>query len=242
MSRFTGKTFLDGGFNSFKVNGISLGDITGANKAAEAAKEGARLSKEATLESTEKQIDFSKWLWGEQKALSEPFVEMGRGAIPQYQEALAKPLTMEELYKEPGYQFGLTEGQRTVETSGAARGMQLSGQQVKAQQRFGTDYASTKYGEAFKRRQANLDNLYRMISGGQAAAAGQAQAGGQMGTQVLGAMGEAGRAEAGYASDIGQIGAAQATSGWNTIMDIGNLAASYYNPIAGGTKGFRYGG
>jgi hypothetical protein len=210
----------------------SVGELTGADEAAEAAERGARLSAEAQLAATEKNIEFQKWLWGEQKGLAQPYAEMGAGAIGQYQEALGKPLTMDEVYQDPGYQFGLTEGVRAREAAGAAKGMQLSGAQQKGLTRFGTDYASTKYGEAFQRRQMNLDNLYRMISSGQAAAAGQAATGGQMGSAVGQSILAGGAAQGRMYSDIGNIQAAGAMAPWNTLMDVGSLAASAYKPGA----------
>ncbi len=284
-----------------------LSPITGSGAAADAAREGARLSAGATAAATEKNIDFQKWLWGEQKDLAQPYADMGSSAISAYMQELGftgtdKPLTTfdkprptapdylaesgglggffsnvknqtakddykkelaaweaerdafvgkggtdwsrtpgaggftaEDMYKDPGYQFGLSEGTKARETSASARGMQLSGATQKALTRFGTDYASTKYNEAFNRRQAGLDNLYRMITSGQAAAAGQSAAGGQMGSQVSSSIAEGGRAKSQMYSDIGNIGASEAMSGWNTMMDVGNVAASYYGAKAGAT-------
>ncbi len=207
-----------------------VGDITGANAAAEAGIEGARLSAEATLASTEKNIAFSKWLWGEQKELAQPYADMGAGAIPEYQRKVAKGMTLDDVYKDPGYQFGMSEGIKGVETSASARGMQLSGATLKGINRFATDYSSTKYNEAFNRRQVGLDNLYRMIATGQAAAAGQAATGSAMGSQVSSSIREGGRAQSQMYSDIGNIRGAQAMAPFNTIMDIGQLGASYYRP------------
>jgi hypothetical protein len=206
----------------------SVGELTGSTAATEAATEGIRAGAEAGLASTRENIEFQKWLWGEQKALQQPYARVGKQAIGAYKEALATPLTMDELYQEPGYQFGLTEGQRAMETSGAARGMQLSGAQAKGLTRFGTDYASTKYNQAFQRRQMNLDNLYRMISTGQAAASGQAAAGSQMGSAVGQSILEGGRIQGQMYSDIGNIQAAGAMAPFNTLMDVGNLGASLY--------------
>lgn len=205
--------------------GDLIGDLTGANKAADAAREGAALSAGATLESTEKNIDFQKWLWGEQKELLQPFATAGTESIPTYMDQVNKPFTMDDLYLDPGYQFGLNEGTRARENAASSKGMTLSGPQQKAMQRFGTDYASTKYGEAFNRRQVGLDNLYRMIMTGSNAAAGQATTGSQMGSQVSNAIQTGGQANAQMYSDFGNIGAQQAMAPFNTLMDIGGLYA-----------------
>lgn len=214
--------------------GDVIGDITGSNQAAEAATQGAQLSSQAMLESTEKNIDFQTWLWGEQKALAQPYADMGAGAIPAYQAEVEKGFTLDDFYADPGYQFGLNEGMKSMEQSAAAKGTQLSGAQLKGMNRYGTDYASTKYNEAFNRRQVGLDNLYRMIMSGQAAAAGQAQTGTAMGSQVSGSILAGGQSQAQMYSDIGNIQAQQAMAPWNTLMDIGGLGATYYGAKAGG--------
>jgi len=237
MSLFNRKTFIDGDISSLNVQSIVhgsvknfIGDLTGANQAADAAKEGARLGAEATLASTEKNIDFQKWLWGEQKSLSQPFVDMGMGAIPEYQRRVNQGMTVDEMYKDPGYQFGLNEGTKARENSAGAKGMQLSGASQKALNRFGVDYGSTKYNEAFNRRQVGLDNLYRMIVSGQAGAAGQAQQGGAMGAQVSSSINTAGQATAGMYQDIGNIEAGRQMSPFNTALDVGNMVSNFYSP------------
>lgn len=205
-----------------------LNSLTGADEAADAAREGARLSADATVESTEKNIDFQTWLWGEQKALTEPYATAGRETLPAYLQEIQKGFTLDDFYADPGYQFGLNEGIRTRENAASSRGMTLSGPQQKAMQRFGTDYASTKYNESFNRRQTGLDNLYRMIMMGSNAASGQATQGGEMGRQVSSSINTAGQATAGMYSDIGNISASEAMAPWNTLMDVGSLAVGAY--------------
>ena len=59
-----------------------------------------------------------------------------------------KPFTGQDMYDDPGYEFRLREGLKGVGNSGASRGMQLSGSQVKGLQRYGQDYASNEFGAA----------------------------------------------------------------------------------------------
>jgi len=214
-----------------------ISDPTGSKAAADAAREGARLSADATLKGVEKNIDFQKWLWGEQKDLAQPYADLGESAIPEYKALAGKEFTAEDMYADPGYQFGLNEGTRARDNAAGAKGMQLSGAQQRGITRYGTDYASTKFNESFNRRQVNLDNLYRMISTGQAAAAGQAATGGAMGNQVSNSIQTGANATSQMYRDIGSIDAAQAQSGFNTLLDVGNLAAggvgSYYGAKAG---------
>jgi hypothetical protein len=55
------------------------------------------------------------------------------------------------LRSQPGYQFQLGEGQRAIERSAAARGGLLSGGAGRALERYGQDYASTKYDDLFNK-------------------------------------------------------------------------------------------
>ena len=115
--------------------------------------------------------------------------------------------------------------------------MQLSGPQAKALTRYGTDYGSTKYNEGFNRRQAELANLYALVSGGQASAAGQAQMGTSMGQQVSGSIMTGGQAMSDMYMQQAQATAAEAMAPWNTVMDIGSLAVQGYGAYNLGKTG-----
>ena len=53
--------------------------------------------------------------------------------------------------KEPGYEFRREEGQRGLERQASSKGGVLSGQTLKALNRFNQDYASNEYGAAYDR-------------------------------------------------------------------------------------------
>lgn len=74
--------------------------------------------------------------------------------------SMASPLTSAEVMAEPGYQFGLQQGQKALDRQMAARGMRNSGAALVAASRYGTDYATTKYGDAFNRLQADRGNQF----------------------------------------------------------------------------------
>ena len=217
--------------------------ITGADDAATAQRDAAALSNKAMQESTEKNIDFQKWLWGQQKDITQPFVDAGSSQITPYQDEVNKGFnyTVDDFYKDPGYQFGMNEGAKMYGNSGAAKGMQLSGKQAKDLTRFGQDYAGTKFNQArefaYKKRQSQLDNLYRMIAMGSNAAGGQATMGGDMGRQISNSIDTSGRSTAQMYSDWGNIEANQALAPWNFVMDAGNLAAEVYGNIQGAKGG-----
>lgn len=238
------KTFLDGNIESLHVNGVHkkvagaltgglIGedvfglDITGSQAAAEAARAGVAGSERIA----ERDIEFRKWLWGEQKELTQPFVEAGKRGLKGYEQAIAKPFTAADMEMDPGYQFRLSEDMKGIETSASARGMQLSGRTLKGIGRYAQDYASGEFQAAYGRRQQGISNLYNLATMGQAAATGQAVQGGVMGQGISQAYGRLGEAQMEY----GQIGAAQAQAPWNALMGIGGLGAMFYG--AGGGAG-----
>ena len=73
-----------------KVGSFGLiDDATGSEAAADAARQGARDSADAMLQSTEKNIDFQKWLWGEQKDLTDPWRQAGAEGLAGYLDAIS---------------------------------------------------------------------------------------------------------------------------------------------------------
>lgn len=56
-----------------------------------------------------------------------------------------------QFQKDPGYDFRMQEGQNAIESSAAARGGQLSGATLKALAKYGQDYASNEYQNAYGR-------------------------------------------------------------------------------------------
>lgn len=95
--------------------------------------------------------------------------------------------TASDVMAEPGYQFGLDQGMNVLQNQLNARGMNYSGEQLKAINRYGNDYATTKYDAAFNRNQAAQQQAYNQLSGaagmGQASANNTAAAGAGMATQ-----------------------------------------------------------
>jgi hypothetical protein len=102
--------------------------------------------------------------------------------------ALLKPFTGADLENEPGYQFGLKQGQQQLDRRAASGGNYFSGAALKAAARYGNDYAGTKYGDAFNRDAVNKRMTYDFLNGqssaGQNAATMTANVGSQMAGQV----------------------------------------------------------
>lgn len=87
------------------------------------------------------------------------------------------PLESIDPLQDPGYQFGLDQGNQALDRKIAASGGRVSGAAIKAGTRFATDYATTGYGAAYQRGQDRLNRLAALANVGQTATSGSAQAG-----------------------------------------------------------------
>lgn len=106
-----------------------------------------------------------------------PYREAGLRGLGQYEQQIGQMPTAEEVMAQPGYQFGLQQGQQAIDRKIAAGGGRISGQAIKAAGRFGTDYATTGYGAEYQRRQDRLNRLAALAGIGQSSTASSAAAG-----------------------------------------------------------------
>jgi hypothetical protein len=119
---------------------------------------------------------------------------------------------MQDFTTDPGYAFRLSEGNKALDRTAAARGGLLSGGAMKAAQRYGQDMGSQEYMNAFNRYQTNranqLNPLQSLMGSGQTAANTLTSAAGGLGTGLAeNALG------AGNARASGYIGQANALTG-----------------------------
>lgn len=152
---------------------------------------------------------------------------------------------MDQFTTDPGYAFRLAEGQKALDRQAAARGGLISGGALKAAGRYGQDYASNEYTNAFNRfmsqkeaERAGYGDLTRI---GQASAAGTAAAAGQYGTAAAQNLANAGQAQAsGYVGMTNAInqGLNQGISQYQTNQLLSGLRnPNPYSYGAGGYKG-----
>lgn len=87
-------------------------------------------------------------MWQQGRADQAPYREAGTSALAGIQALLKDPSSIARM---PDYRFGLDQGNKALANSAAARGMTYSGQQGKALQRYGQDYAGTKLNESYNR-------------------------------------------------------------------------------------------
>lgn len=145
------------------------------------------------------------------------------GKPQTYNDGLDGPIQMD-----PGYQFGLSEGQRAIDRKTAAAGGRVSGAAIKAANRYATDYATTGYNAAYQRRQDSINRLASLANIGQTSTGASAQAGQSMANNNASLYTGQGNANAAATLNQGNI--------WqNAINQVG---ANWAKPRSYGTPGY----
>lgn len=133
--------------------------IYGANKAADAQTAAAdKASQIAQSQYQQNRADF------------QPFRDAGTSALATLQgrmSELTSPIVMDQatLENTPGYQFNLTQGQKGVTNSAAARGLGTSGAALKGAATFATGLADSTYQNQFNNANINQTNAYNRLKG-----------------------------------------------------------------------------
>lgn len=144
---------------------------------------------EAQTRGTNQANDILKQMYGTQQNLASPYNQAGLGAL----SSLASGDFAKNMEMDPGYQFRMKQGQNALQSSAAARGSLNSGATMKALQRYGQDFASNEYNNAYNRNYARLSQLAGL---GANANQNLMNAAGNYGSQVSGNMTGLGNANA----------------------------------------------
>lgn len=123
--------------------------------------------------------------------------------------SLLKPFTGADLATEPGYQFGLTEGEKAINNLAATRGNYFSGGAAKDLAKYTQDYAGTKFNEGFNRDQATKSLTNNLLSGVSNQGLGATNAGVQAGGVSTNAISDL-MTQGGNAQAAGYVGGANA--------------------------------
>jgi hypothetical protein len=159
-----------------------------------------------------------------------PYREAGTRALGGLESEMNRPVTAADAMAEPGYQFGLQQGQQALDRKAAAAGGRVSGAALKAASEYGTNYATTGYNAAYQRRQDRLNRLAALAGIGQSATGSSAAAGATAAGNISGLIGSQGNAAA-----AGQL--AQGNIWGNTANQLGAIGqkwASTPNSNSGG--------
>jgi hypothetical protein len=129
-----------------------------------------------------------------------PYRTTAYGALDNINALMRDP---SQVVNDPGYKFGLSQGQRGLDNSASARGG-IGGAALKAASRYNTDYATTKLNDVYNRNftAAGLANNSNSLTG---------SAGMNMANQVGATQRYMGEAQAGNALNQGNI--------WGTALN-----------------------
>lgn len=214
------------------VGSAVIGGVVASNsakKAANAQRDAANLASQTELEQ-----------YYQNREDMQPWREAGQGALKQLTEGTVaggdfnRDFTLADFTRDPGYDFRLNEGTRALERSAAARGGALSGGALRGISRYGQDYASGEYQNAYNRfnndRTQRFNRLASLAGVGQTATRDVAQQGAQVAANVGNNIIGAGNAQA--SSYVGQ---GNAWSG--AAQTLGNFAMNKYfmSQMPGGT-------
>jgi len=146
----------------------------------------------------------------------------------------AKDFSMSDFTTDPGYQFRLEQGMKALNASAAAKGMGMSGANIKGATEYGQNMGSQEYQNAFNRyntnRAAQLDPLFKLYTGGQAAAAGSAAGAANLGANLGNTYSNLGTNLGTAATNAGAATAGGYVAGGNAINStIGNIGNQYMN-------------
>jgi hypothetical protein len=221
---------------------IGVSSLIGASASRSAASQQADAASRAS--------DAQLQMFREQAALQEPYRQAGVRALPQLEaqrNMMPGAFTGKvDLGQDPGYAFRLSEGQKALDRSAAARGGLISGGAMKAAQRFGQDLGSQEYQNAYNRaltgynadvaREATGYNRLAALAGIGQTATGQIGAAGQNAAANMGNLMTSGAA-AGAAGTVGQANAL--TGGLSTYLNYnqGQNLVNALNARGGGGGG-----
>jgi len=195
------------------IGGNVVGGLLGASAAKKASK--------AQVAATERANATQREIFREQQALQEPFRQSelakqaalmqrlgiggdtGAGPYGDLSSGFMPANFMTQM--DPGYNFRFEEGMKALERKMAASGMTQSGAAMKAATRYGQDYASNEYNNAFQRYQTSRNATLNPLMGGSAATNYLSGALGNMGNQI-----SENQIGAGNARAAGYVGGANA--------------------------------
>lgn len=203
-----------------------------ASKAAKTQAQSADKAAKLQSESAREALALQKQMYEEGVKRQQPFYDagvagqnrlvtlLGLGGDPNAEGygSLMKSFSMDDFRADPGYNFRMKEGLKSLDATAAARGGLISGNALRAAQQYGQDLGSQEYMNAYNRYQTNRANIIDPL---------QKQAG--QGGTVATTLGSAG---AGYASGAGNTMMTSAANIGNLNVAAGNARASGYTGSA----------
>ena len=204
---------------------------------------GATQAGNATRDASNAAITQQQQALQQQATLSQPYRDLGTGAMDQYKDLLGigKMGTAgieATLQQTPGYQFAKSQGIDATKAGAASMGLALSGNTLEGIDKFSTGLADQTYNE-------RVAQALQPVQIGQAAAAGQAANVGTAATNIGNTLINQGNTQAGIdanaAAGLSKL-AGGAASQYATLNTLQNLSQTPItppaDPWAGGVPGW----
>lgn len=225
-----------------------MGDIVKGALGAGASIFGAQTQANAAESAAQKSADASRYasdlqykMWQEQQALQAPWREAGVRALPQLEGRVnampgAFSFTAQDFntYQDPGYTFRLAEGNRALNQAAAQRGGLISGNALRAAQRYGQEMGSQEFGNAYKRALDAYNSQVSREQTGYNRLAGLAGIGQQTAGTLASQAGQ-------YGANVGNLAMTSAANQGNALLAQGNARASAYGGVAKALGGIDWG-
>lgn len=223
---------------------VAVAIVGGAAIGAIATSEASRQSSRAMTRASNRANDTQMAIYEQQRADQEPWRQAGTRALSE----IEANKFMDNWQQDPGYEFRMSQGMKAINAAAGARGGVNGGATLKALTRYGQDYASQEYGNAYNRQ---FNRLSQLAGFGQGANAANANAGANYANaysnNVMGAANASAAANMAQSNAINNlIGTGINTYGQyqiaqqfankpnvNTTYSMGNMAQGM--PVSGGT-------
>ena len=214
------------------IGGATLvGGMISSNAASKAASGATNAATAAS------QLQYNQWL--QQQANQKPWLDAGTNAVNQMGAGMnpggqfTQSFDASKFQADPGYQFRLEQGQKALERAGAARGMSLSGSQLKGLTDYGQGMGSQEYSAAYNRWNNDQNTQWNRLSG--LAGTGQ-QANSQLGQIGMNTANQIGSNMMGAATVGANAGMANAGN-WTGILNNGMNQWQQYNMMQNAQNG-----
>lgn len=212
--------------------GFSLGKllnpITGSEDAAKAARQGTQQAMAAEKEMFEKNLGFQKEMWNWQKAQAQPFRKAGLSALGTFQDKLKQGFTFDPT-GDSVYQARVSELDKQLASSQAARGMKFSGSTLKSLRDITAGELGASYGRQYGAWQDTLANLGNIVNVGQGSTMNLSNIGSNFSANVGQGYQNLGSSLAQGHQNLGAIGAQRAGAGFQdtlaVLQTVGGIAA-----------------
>jgi hypothetical protein len=181
-----------------------------ASKQAGATEEAARLGASASRYAT----DLQKQMFDKQLELQQPWHQAGTNALTKMQSLEPFKYDPNTMFNDPGYAFRMSEGMNALNRSMAAKGLGVSGANVKGALKYGQNLGSQEFGNAYSRALDEYNTRYNRL----ASLAGVGQT----------AAGNIGSAASGYGANVGNLAMGNAANQGNALMAGSNIRAQQY--------------